>query len=244
MTLLLTLALLVQSDSPVKSLLEVGKKLDAGAAEFMKGTAPAECFKGWAWPAKEDGAKLKEALKGAGVAKLSNMGFEFELYYMKGGKPLGTLRTFVYMEGESACFLAFRFSSAGEQETVSERAQALDQYDAVFAGAARALVDAVKAKKSDAIVFADPEKIAKRCVFEGLVKDAQRTIAESKKSVGETLATVAALDHDEVRLILDDQMFLGQTDDGTPTGGISGEFGWTDGKLGYVIERWRPFKGK
>jgi hypothetical protein len=242
MTLFLTLALLVQSDSPVKSLLEIGKRLDAGAAEFMKGTAPAECFKGWAWPAKEDGAKLKEALKGAGVTKLENLGFEFELVYLKGGKPLYYLRTFVYMEGDSATFLAFRGEKLTDTDTASSRAKTLDQYEDAFAGAAKALVEAIKAKKADAIVFADPDKIAKRCVFEGLVKDAQKQIEEGKKALAETVSTVAALDHDEVRLILDDQMFLGLAEDGTPTGGVKASWAWEEGKLGFALGRWRAFK--
>lgn len=242
-TLLVAMALLLQ-DTPIKPLSALGKRIDAGGAEFMKGTAPADAWKPWAVQAK-DVAALREALKAAGVTKLSCMSFEFELFFVKDKKVLGQLRTYVYVEGDDPCFMGFEFRPAAPEDTVGSKTLPLDSFKEFApeaADAAKALVAAIKSREGAIVKFADIEKISKRCSYEALLRDARKTIDAGKKNFVDACGKVAALDYPEVLLRLDDQSSLALGEDGAAKGMVTSQFAEQGGKPAFELGRYRGFK--
>ncbi|MFO0983326.1 MAG: hypothetical protein U1E76_16595 [Planctomycetota bacterium] len=232
-------ALLVMQASPLEPLLQVGAKMDASASEFLKGASAAAAFK--AWTVKEDARQtsdLRDALKAAGVTRLSHMGFEFSLVFVKAERSVGWLRTIVAMDREQVGFADFRYEPLNAQA----RGLPLRELDGAFAEAARAVIAAIKSRNEAAIPFADAERIATRVACEEYASTNRWSIEQSRKRFAQTCATVAALDHDELRVRLDEVAFLAIAADGTTRGVLEANFDIAQGKYVMRLDRWRPFK--
>lgn len=204
MVLVAVVALMLQ-DSPLKPLLEVGKRLEVGAEAFLKGAAPSEAWKPWTVASQEaDVAALRETLKKEGVAKLSNVGFELELVFRKPGGAL-YLRTFVHATAATAAFLKF---DVREGET--QRALPLDAFKgdaAPFAEAARALAKVIQAREADKLPFVDPAMLKALIPSDVVLRDALKELETARKGAAAACAKIAAFGAESVEVAVDDQAF-------------------------------------
>jgi len=209
--------------------------------KFLKGEAPAAALAPWAASAPDE-KKLRDDLKGAAVVQAEVLGLEYEISFYKAGAEVGRLSTFVYTEGDIASFMGFEYK-AGPQTV--HRELALDKvkaFDARLANAAAALVAAIRLKKEEAVVFADPEKIAKRVGDERMAASAGRLVEKGKKGAQAACAAIAALEYDELRLGLDDVALVARQEGGAPVGTLSVDFSRNEDKLTLSLDKYRPFK--
>ena len=243
MKLLPLLFLLLPQEAPVKPLADVAKKLESGAVEFLKGTAPLEAWKPWPNKVGHSVSDMRKSLSDAGVKTLSSLGFEVELHFYKDAKPVATLRSFFYVEGGETSFLSFEFKAeAGGMEAQALALEKFSEIDPGLGAAVKALLEEIKSKKEKAVRFADFEKVAKRCVFDGLVDSAKKQLEESQAGVKEACEKVSKLDYSEVRLRMDDCPMLALADEGKPVAILNLKLSADEGKPALALGRFKPFK--
>ncbi|HEU4339176.1 MAG TPA: hypothetical protein VFS19_03835 [Planctomycetota bacterium] len=237
------LVLLAVQESPLAPFPELAKKLDAGSAEFLKGTAPAEAWQPWPMAKGHSETDVRKGLADAGVKKLSSLGFEFELHFYKDGKPVAALRSFVYVEGAETSFLTFDFKpEAGGLESKALAMEKFSEFHPGLGAAVKSLLEEIKAKKEKAVRFAEIEKVAKRCVFDGLVESAKKQIAEDQAAVKEACEKLSKLDYSEIRLRMDDCPMLALAAEDKPVAVLNLEITAEDGKPALALGRFKPFK--
>jgi hypothetical protein len=228
--------------TPLDKLAEMGERLDAGAAEFLKGADPGTAFRPWMAPPNMDAARaagLRDQLKAAGVTSLANLGFEYELYFMSGGRAIYYLRTFVHTGEDGVSFLNFdgRADTSGPSgvkvESLSGQAQPLRD-------AAQALLEKVKGPDCTKLPFAPAETLSKLITAEGPRGELTQRMEKSKAGLAATCSTLAGLKYDEVRVHIDDQAFLARGAEGSK-GVVRGEFELAPEAVGYALGDFRPF---
>lgn len=229
--------------TPLDKLAEVGEHLDKGAAEFLKGSDPAAAFRPWVTPPDMDAGRagaLRDELKAAGVTSLANLGFEFELYFMSGGRPVYYLRTFVHTGEDGVSFLNFdgRSETSGPSgirlENLSGQAQPLRE-------AAQALLEKIKSPDCTKLPFTTSETLSKLITVQRARGELMPRLEESKAGLAGTCSSLAALKYDEVRVHVDDQAFLASGPDGSTKGALMGEFELAGSNVGYALSRVRRF---
>ncbi len=219
-------------------LVEVSKRLHAGAVEFLKGTAAAEAFK--PWPATgRDG--LLAAMKAAGVARLDLLQMELSVVFLKGGRPVGAVGTSVWSDDKEAGLLGIAYGVPPADAPVPEPTPAdLVDHNAPFGKAARGLIEALKAKNTKAIAVADPDAVANRTGDEHLVRVLRAGILQTRLGLTDVCTKVAELDYDEARVVIDDVHLLGHGADGELRGVVEAKFSCRRGEVSFELRRFRP----
>lgn len=210
------LALALQSSDLLKPLVPVAQKIEKGLNEVLKGAAADAALKPWRVTAESGALESWQ-----GVGSLTNVGFEFEIYFLKGDAAVYKLDTFVAFDGDKPFFVVFQ----GEETDAArgEPASAFAGEAAPFREAAEAIVKAARAKDASGIVFPDDEW------FEGAVpaevaEDGRAEVEESREGLEAALAAVAALDYDAIRIRVDDHIFIARDEGGKIVGTVKCEW--------------------
>lgn len=227
--------------TPLDKLAEVGGHLNKGGAEFLKGTDPATAFQPWMAPPNTDASEmnaLRDELKSAGVASLTNMGFEFELYFLSGGKAIYYLRTFVHADGDGASFLNFE----GRSETSGPSGVKIDNLSGPaqpLREAVQALLEKIKGPDCATLPFTDSADVSKLITSEKMRGELVQSMEKAKANMAGTCSALASLKYDEVRLNVDDQAFAALGADGSTKGVLRGEFELVGSNIGYALGSFR-----
>ncbi len=233
----IVMALAMFQDPPLKPLADVAKHLDAGMTEFLKGAAAGDAWK--PWPARSDGAALREALKQAGVAKAEHLAMEFELLFRRKGAAVLYVRAYVLVRGGETSIVNFESRDRDIRVSDGRPIDAHKDHAAPFAEAARALVAALKAKDVSKLKFADSATLAP--LPENVRKPELERAERGKAAAARIAEAVAAVDADEVHLRIDDHAYLAFDGAGAAIGVVRCHFEWDGDRVVYNPGSFRGF---
>lgn len=204
---------------------EPARHLAKGMTAFVQGQDLAEAMKPWS--AQGPVAEIRDQLKKKNASAAVLVSIEFEIYLMKAGKGIYSVRAAVYF-GEKECSLLQY--EAGPSESQGELT--LKDMPDGFSDAVRAIL------KGGDLPFADAKAVVKSAgwpaeaegEFKGLISEGKETFAAKK-------AEVAALQYDSVSVEVDDILLVAVDKDGKAVGIFKGRFGIEDGKFTYKLDR-------
>lgn len=235
--MLLTLVSLIslQEEDCFRPLPKIVEKLDAGAAEYLKGADPAQAFQ--PWPILGKGPELRQVLRDAGAASLATHGLMFNLIYFKQGKPVYGVEVELIASPKEIVVGQLRggetgYSSAPFRDFAGDASP--------FREAAQRFADALRTKDAKKIPLADAKKLAVHygAKEEDLLLEPDRVRERLEKAM-EGIASCGA---DEVQLALDQYDFLARDSGGNALGRFSCGWVWADGKLHLKLKKFRPVK--
>lgn len=227
-------------ESSLRVLRPAVKRLDEGLAKFMKGTLPAEAFKPWK-PENvpiDRTSVLRGDLKSHGVTAGENFAIELEVQLWSEGKGVYRVTVLAHVTAAEASILALTGKPFdGTAKEAVPLAKCRDDAEP-FKDTAEFLVKRLKEERSEELVFANPQRFAKR-----IPKQFQETF-ESRMKVSMSMAAqvckaVAAAKYDEVRVQLGEQVFTARGPDGsTKDGFVRGKLRISDsGEVLYRLNR-------
>jgi len=236
--MLLLAAFLPCQDGAAKPITKLVSKIDAGMNAMLKGAAPAEAFKPWPVANADRAPKIVEEIAQAGGSSLSTLGVEFDLVFLKEGKGVYRVRTVIYASENEASFISFRGS-----KTESTSGLALDTFadhNAPFRETADALVAALKAKDASKLPVADAETLVK--LMPNQADDIRKEVSKTAETLKATVEEFGSVSWDEVRIRLDDHIFVVRDKEGAPKGMFKCEWEHKDGKLHLELKSFRPLE--
>ncbi len=231
--------------SPLAPLTKIAGQLDKGIVDFLGGTAAKDAFSPWMAEAKDE-AQLRAALKDAGITQATCMGFELELVFTKGDKPVYYLRTFVCANAANATLMAIKGKVASDGDdylvkTSTPREGYVDEL-APFGEATDALLAALKGDGWKDLPFVDPDALLKGITFDEVKKEIAGSVQEGKAGLQAVHDALGKLDSDGVRVRLDDMSFFGYGADGKGLGVLRCGFRPGDkGKVLISLDKVKPF---
>ncbi|MGE0710921.1 MAG: hypothetical protein AB7N76_15995 [Planctomycetota bacterium] len=228
---------------PLAPLVKVGEQLDKGFSAFLAGKEVKEAFAPWK-PGKRAVEETRAQLAEAGVKRIVPAGFELELVFLKEGKPLYYLRTFVSTLDGKPAFLAIGGRKL-EDGKLYVKAQPLAAFKGAaepFALAAKALEAALLSGDASKLPVADAEALSKRLALsERDRRGVTKETARARENLGRLPGEVKALGHDELQVRVDDQTsFVYGEGEGEPLGMLRSGFELVEGELVFSPGRFRP----
>lgn len=226
---------------PLKPLLEISKELDRGIAEFVKGKDGALAFP--AWEFKPRGLdKVRKGLAASAVDSAANLGFEIRLVFFKEGKPLYVVAAFVLFSGEKQAVIVAR----GADVSAYVGARPLEEFkekDKAFADAASGWRKALEGEEWKTLPLADAEFV-KKLIPESKVREQMlEDVSKVKADLESAAKRVAELKPDEVRVSLDDQLFLAKDAAGKVVGAIVSDFDSYAGRaISFRLKKFAPLE--
>lgn len=217
MNLLLAFALLLQEENPLKPLTEIGRRLNTGIADFLKGSKFEDAFPGWKHAGEEgEPEDFRARLQDADAARATSIGFEFELVLFVEKKEVAYIRTFVYADEKEAVLLQFSAKSEGPKGVPSGefKGETLKPFADAQAAFAKSFQDGTWEK----LPFATQAQIESWTSGKSIRKSLLQGVEEGKKNLAATGPKLAKIPFDEVHIRLDDQTFLVRDSQGNEAG--------------------------
>lgn len=232
---LLALALQTEDTKPLP-VVTVITKVDEGMAALLKGTAPADAFKPWPVVRTERAAELVANVGKAGGTSLVSLGLEMDLVFLKEGKGVYRIRTVIY--GDAKAFLTFR--GGASESSSGETFEQFSDHNAPFKATAGAILEALKAKDETRLKTADAEALAK--LLPAQAEEIRKDLAQTARGIRTVIEEFAAVQYDEIRIRLDDHMFLVKDKSGAVVGMAKCEWRREKEALHFRIGEFRPLE--
>ncbi len=229
-----------REESSLRVLRPAVKRLDEGLAAFIRGKLPAEAFKPWK-PENvpiDRTSVLRGDMKTHGVVAGENFAIELEVQLWSEGKGIYRITVLANVTPGEASILALTgkpFDGTAKDAVPLSKCGG----DAEpFKDAAEFLVKRLKEGRSEELVFASPQRFAKR-IPKQFQEGFESRMKESMSMAAQVCRAVAAAKYDEVRVQLGEQYFTALGADGsTKDGFIRGKLRISDsGEILYRLNR-------